>query len=67
VGYYEARIKTIHPESRFGIFPAAPLGVDDFCDLYRLLTEVYSYLLTDYIPDEPQDDSVDTSETDDPS
>jgi len=32
--YYEDRIKVMHPESRFGIFPYAPVMHDDFYWLY---------------------------------
>jgi hypothetical protein len=52
VDYYEARIKTIHPESRFGVYPAAPLQVDDFYDLHATLILVYDFLLTNHIPHE---------------
>lgn len=47
--YYEGRIKTMHPESRFGIFPHAPLMVDDFYHLADDLLEVYAFLLTGYV------------------
>jgi hypothetical protein len=52
--YYEGRIKTIHPESRFGVYPAAPLDVDDYYDLNASLLLVYDFLLTDHIPEEPE-------------
>jgi len=52
VGYYDARIRTIHPESRFGVYPAASLQVDDFYDLYSDLILVYDFLLTDHVPEE---------------
>jgi hypothetical protein len=42
--FYEARIKTMHPSSRFGIFPVAPLEADDFYFLRRGLIEVYHWL-----------------------
>ena len=47
--YYEDRIRTVHPESRFRIFPHAPLMVDDFYDLKDDLVEVYLFLLTGYV------------------
>ena len=47
--YYEGRIKSMHPESRFGIFPHAPLIADDFYDLVDNLSEVYAFLLTGYV------------------
>lgn len=47
--YYEGRIKSMHPESRFGIFPHAPLMADDFYCLADDLLEVYAFLLTGYV------------------
>lgn len=47
--YYEGRIKTLHPESRFGIFPHAPLTQDDFYELKDDLLEVYTFLITGYV------------------
>lgn len=47
--YYEGRIKSMHPESRFGIFPHAPLMVDDFYHLADDLLEVYAFLLAGYV------------------
>lgn len=44
--WYEDRIKTSHPSSRFGTYPYPPLAVDDFYDLRSALHEVYVYLLT---------------------
>jgi hypothetical protein len=44
--FYEARIKTLHPSSRFGIFPVAPLEADDFLFLRYGLIEVYHWLIT---------------------
>ena len=35
--YYESRIKSLHPESRFGVFPHAPLMADDCYDLFNEL------------------------------
>jgi hypothetical protein len=43
---YEGRIKTMHPSSRFGIFPIAPLEADDFFFLRYGLIEVYHWLIT---------------------
>jgi hypothetical protein len=40
--YYQARIKTMHPSSRFGIFPVAPLEADDFVFLRSGLIESLS-------------------------
>jgi hypothetical protein len=47
--YYDGRIKTLHPESRYGIFPHAPLAVDDFHFLYDDMLEVYAFLLCGYV------------------
>jgi hypothetical protein len=44
--WYEDRIKTIHPSSRFGTYPYPPLATDDFYDLRSALHLVYVYLLT---------------------
>jgi hypothetical protein len=48
-GDYENRIMTMHPESRYGTFPHAPLFVDDCYDLRDSLIEVYAYLITGYV------------------
>ena len=45
-GWYEDRIKTSHPSSRFGTYPYPPLAEDDFFDLRSALHQVYVYLLT---------------------
>jgi hypothetical protein len=45
-GYYEDRIRTIHPSNRFGVFPHAPLEADDYFDLHDNLKYVYSFLIT---------------------
>lgn len=47
--YYDRRVMAIHPESRFGCFPHAPLQADDFYCLHEDLREVYLFLLTGYI------------------
>ena len=47
--YYDSRIMSFHPESRFGIFPHAPLAADDHFDLFDNLSEVYAYLISGYI------------------
>jgi len=44
--FYDARITTMHPSSRFGIFPVAPLEADDFLFLRYGLIEVYHWLIT---------------------
>jgi hypothetical protein len=44
--YYEDRIKTMHPSSRFGVFPVAPLLADDYFFLRHGMVEVYHWLIT---------------------
>ncbi|MBV9827668.1 MAG: hypothetical protein JO001_18700 [Alphaproteobacteria bacterium] len=44
--YYEDRIRVIHPFSRLGIFPFAPLAADDYYFLRHALVEVYYWLVT---------------------
>lgn len=41
---YEQRVITMHPSSRYGDCPYAPLAVDDLFDLRRDLREVFAYL-----------------------
>lgn len=43
--YYEDRIKAMHPESRFGVFPYAPVMHDDFFWLFKALRDVYRFLI----------------------
>ena len=47
--YYEGRIKSLHPESRFGIHPHAPLAVDDCFHLFDDMIEVYAFLICGYV------------------
>lgn len=42
--YYDARITAMHPESRFGVFPHAPLCADDCCDLQEGMFAMYNLL-----------------------
>jgi hypothetical protein len=44
-GYYEDRIKSVHPASRYGTFPDPPLAADDFYDLYQALRDVFRFLI----------------------
>jgi hypothetical protein len=44
--FYEERIKTLHPENRFGTFPSAPLFADEYSTLNDSLQPVYEYLIT---------------------
>jgi hypothetical protein len=47
--FYESRIMSFHPESRFGVFPHAPLMIDDFMHLRDSLLEIYAYLIGGFI------------------
>lgn len=47
--FYEERIKTMHPESRYGIYPAAPLNYDEYSQLEASLRTVYELLITGHI------------------
>jgi hypothetical protein len=44
--YYEDRIKTMHPSSRFGVFAMPPLDHDDYLFLRYAMVEVYYWLIT---------------------
>jgi hypothetical protein len=44
--FYEDRIKTMHPSSRFGVFAAPPVNADDYFWLRHGLVEVYHWLIT---------------------
>jgi hypothetical protein len=44
--YYQDRIKTMHPSSRFGVFPVPPLQADDYFFLRHGMVEVYHWLIT---------------------
>jgi hypothetical protein len=44
--FYEDRIKTMHPSSRFGVFAVPPLASDDYFFLRHALVEVYHWLIT---------------------
>jgi hypothetical protein len=47
--YYEGRIMSLHPESRFGVHPHAPLAVDDCYELFNDMIEVYAFLICGYV------------------
>lgn len=47
--YYDRRVMTLHPESRFGTVPHAPLYADDHSFLYRDMVETYRYLLCGFV------------------
>jgi len=48
--FYEERVKTMHPESRFGVYPAAPLCADEYSQLLGSLIPTYEYLIVGRIP-----------------
>jgi hypothetical protein len=50
--FWEDRVKTIHPASAYGVFPAASLSLDDVWGLQERLIHVYDFLVTDNVPDE---------------
>ncbi len=47
--YYEGRIISFHPESRFGIHPHAPLAADDYFKLFNNMIEVYAFLICGHV------------------
>jgi hypothetical protein len=47
--FYEERIKTMHPESRFGTYPAPPLNYDEYSQLEASLRTVYELLITGHV------------------
>lgn len=44
--FYDDRIRTLHPGSRLGDFPYAPLAADDYSHLRSVLPGILSYLAT---------------------
>ncbi len=52
VDFYEDRVKTVHPASRYGTFPGACLSVDDVLHLRPSLVHLYDFLITGHVPDE---------------
>jgi len=44
--FYDQRVMTLHPASRFGDSPYAPLAIDDFYHLRSSLPEIFAYLIT---------------------
>jgi hypothetical protein len=44
--FYDNRIRTLHPGSRFGDFPYAPLAADDYSHLRSVLPGILGYLVT---------------------
>lgn len=45
--FYDQRVMTLHPSSRFGEFPYAPLMHDDYFHLRASLRSVFAYLVSD--------------------
>jgi hypothetical protein len=48
--FYNERVKTIHPQSKFGAYPAAPLAADEYRLLRDGLVPTYEYLITGRLP-----------------
>lgn len=44
--FYDNRIRTLHPGSRLGDFPYAPLAADDYSHLRSVLPGIFGYLVT---------------------
>lgn len=44
--FYDNRIRTLHPGSRLGDFPYAPLAADDYSHLRSVLPSIFGYLIT---------------------
>lgn len=42
--FYDQRIMTMHPSSRFGDFPFSPIMHDDFVHLRRSLPQIFAYI-----------------------
>jgi len=47
--FYDNRVRSIHPESRFGVYAHAPVMIDDFMHLRDSLIEVYAYIISGLI------------------
>ena len=43
---YVGRVKTMHPSSRYGVFPFAPLHADDYMHLRHDLLALFAFLIT---------------------
>lgn len=43
--FYEDRIRALHPESRFGVFPYPPLSISEGYQLSKALREVWRFLI----------------------
>lgn len=44
--FYDNRIRTLHPGSRLGDFPYAPLAADDYSHLRSVLPGIFGYMVT---------------------
>ncbi len=47
--YYEQRVMSFHPDSRYGIVPHAPLYWDDQSHLYRDMIVILRFLICGYL------------------
>lgn len=52
--FYEDRIRTMHPQNRFGTFTFAPISHCDFYALHGALREVYRFILLGEVLDPQQ-------------
>ena len=50
--FYTQRIMTLHPSSRFGDVPFAPLAVDDYYHLRPSLRQIFAYLVRGEHPED---------------
>jgi hypothetical protein len=48
--FYIDRVKTMHPQSRYGVYPAAPLAADEYRLLRDGLIPTYEYLILGRLP-----------------
>jgi hypothetical protein len=51
--FQDDRIRTVHAQSRLGVFPFAPLSVDDGCFLYYALREFYNFMIFGQVVERP--------------
>lgn len=56
--FYEDRVMTMHPKSRFGTFAFAPIGHDDFYQLHDALRAIYRYIILGKVIDPQAEDDT---------
>jgi hypothetical protein len=52
VDFYSDRIRTLHPNSRYGVYPFVPLQADDFYELNESLVATYDFIVTGNVREE---------------